>query len=518
MLKVLGCITQQHDLRLVVLAGVLCLFACATATSMVIRARVSDVRMRIFWLVAAGCVAGCGIWGTHFVAMLAFRSGVPVGYDPGLTILSVVVAAVLSACGFALALKPRQALHGGALVGAAISAMHYIGMAAVRAPANAVWDWNYVAASVAIGVVLTALGMHVALAGRTARAHALAIALFTVAICGMHFTGMTAVTFVLNPLVVVPAAVLDPIALALVVAAGAMLIVALGLAGVFVDNHLARRAVDEADRLRAHVLELEATKKQLEQTSANLAAAVVTADAANRAKSQFLAAMSHELRTPLNAVIGFSEIMENEVFGALGNPRYREYVRDVRISSSHLLSLINDVLDLSRLDAADMTLSDENLDVAELIAETVRMIAPQANMSGITMRSDVEPNLPELRGDRRRIRQILINLITNAVKFSLKGGVVTVGAKCLAGELVIAIADTGIGIAAKDIPKAFERFGQVDSSLSRRYEGAGLGLPLAKHLVELHGGRIVLESEEGLGTTVTLYLPGDRLIEKRAAA
>ncbi len=244
MLKVLGCITLLHDLRLVLLAGVLCLFACTTAMSMVIRARESSRRMRMFWLAAAGCVAGCGIWGTHFVAMLAFQTGLPVGYDPGLTILSVIVAAVLSAGGFHITLHPKRALLGGALVGAAISTMHYIGMAAVRAPADAVWDMNYVTASVVIGVILTAVAMHLAL---------------------------------------------------------------------------------------------------------------------------------------------------------------------------------------------------------------------------------------------------------NSKK-------------------------TSGGIAAKDIPKAFERFGQVDSSLSRRYEGASLGLPLAKHLVELHGGRIELESEEGLGTTVTLFLPDQRLVEKREAA
>ena len=518
MLKVLGCITLQHDLRLVLLAGVLCLFASATAMSMVVRARDSSVRMRVFWLTAAGSVAGCGIWGTHFVAMLAFQTGLPVGYDPGLTVLSVIVAAVLSAGGFFITLRPKHALFGGALVGAAISAMHYVGMAAMRAPADAVWDMNYVAASIAIGVLLTAVAMHVALNSGKAMGGALAILLFTVAICGMHFTAMTAVTYIPNPLVAVPEAILDPTALALVVAAGAMLIVALGLTGVFVDNHLTRRAVDEASRLRAHVLELEATKTQLEQTSSNLAAALVTADAANRAKSQFLANMSHELRTPLNAVIGFSEIMEKEVFGALGSPRYRDYVRDIRISSSHLLALINDVLDLSRLDACDKELSDETLSVGELIADTVRMLSPQATAADIALRTEIDAHLPALRGDRRRMRQVLINIVTNAVKFSLKGGAVTVSARRQADELVIAIADSGIGIAAKDIPKAFERFGQVDSSLSRRYEGAGLGLPLAKHLVELHGGRIEMESEEGLGTTVKLFFPGARLVEKREAA
>jgi methyl-accepting chemotaxis protein/NO-binding membrane sensor protein with MHYT domain len=273
MLSVIGCITQQHDLWLVLLAGVICLFACATAISMIMRARYATSRMRLFWLFAAGTVAGCGIWGTHFVAMLAFRSGLPVGYDAGPTVLSIIIAVALCSFGFAVSLKPKCAALGGAITGAAISVMHYVGMAAVRIPADAHWDMSFVAASVLIGVVLSALAMHVTLRSRTLFGYVQGVPLFTVAICGMHFTGMTAVSYVPNPTIALSTAVLDPTALAMAVAAGAVLIVALGLIGAIVDNLLGQRAMQESDRLRAHIAELEATKTQLEQTSSNLAAA-----------------------------------------------------------------------------------------------------------------------------------------------------------------------------------------------------------------------------------------------------
>ncbi len=518
MLRVIGCITEQHDLRLVVLAGLLCLFSCATAMGMLERARMSGEEQRLFWLGAAGTVAGCGIWGTHFVAMLAFKPGLPVDYDQGLTALSVVIAAVLCAVGFSLALKSRLELLGGALTGGAISAMHYVGMAAVRAPADQVWDINYVVASVLIGVVFTAIAMHVALRNRTAWGYAQGALFFTLAICGMHFTAMTAVTFVPNPLLGVSQGVLDPATLALAVAAGASLIVALGLTGAVIDYHLTQRSFEETTRLRAHVQELETTKAQLEQTSTNLRAALYSADAANRTKAEFLAAMSHELRTPLNAVIGFSGMILQEPFGPLGNERYRDYIRDISASGAHLLSLINNVLDISKLDSGDFRLEEEELSIDDVVTYPVRMINPQADAVEITVVSHIEPDLPKFRGDRRRLRQVMDNLLANALKFTPANGAIRVEARRHGEGLAIAVSDTGIGMDANDIAKALERFGQIDSRLSRKYEGAGLGLPLAKQLAELHGGRLEILSTKGAGTTVTVTLPADRLLAQREAA
>jgi signal transduction histidine kinase len=504
MFRVLGCITDQHDLRLVVLAGVLCLFACATAMSMISRARAAQsARLRHVWTAAAGVVAGGGIWATHFVAMLAYQPGFPIAFDPGFTILSVVIAAVLCAIGFAISLK--HGALGGAVTGAAIGTMHYVGMAAVRAPADAVWDPAYVIASTVIGIVMMAAGMHVVMRGHKRRWYSVGAVTFTLAIVLLHFTGMTAFALKPNPTVLVSNAVMAPATLAIAVASVAVLIVALGLIGALLDHHLALRSSDEAERLRAHIVELEATKQEL-------SSALLLADAANQSKSTFLAAMSHELRTPLNAVIGFSEIILSETFGPLGSPRYKEYIGDIRKSGSHLLSLINDVLDLSRLDAGRGALLDERIIPAELIDDARRMIATQAERSHVKVTIDCPVSLPHVVADTRRLRQILVNLLSNAVKFTPSGGEVKVAVREQGESLAFVIEDTGIGIAAEDIPIALERFGQVDSRLSRRYEGTGLGLPLARQLVELHGGTFDLTSVVGVGTTVVFTLPPGRLI------
>jgi signal transduction histidine kinase len=511
MLHVLGCITQQHDLRLVALAGVLCLLACFTAASMVIRGRAAAGRLRWLWLAAAGVVFGSGIWATHFVAMLAFRAGFPAGYDATLTIVSIAVAITASATGFAIALHNRP-LVGGAVAGTAISAMHYVGMMAVRIPATEQWNDSYVIASVAVGVGLCALGLNAALRGAGIRSLSAGALLLTVAIIAMHFTGMSAVTYRPDSGVTVPNALVDPMSLAIAVGAVGALIVALGMVGAIVDYYLARREVGEAERLRRYIAELEETKRSLEATSQTLSHALVAAEAASETKAQFLASMSHELRTPLNAIIGFSDFLIMEAFGPIGNQRYRDYVKDIRESGTLLLSLINDILDLSRLDAGQATLRDEILDLGDVIAEAVRMVRVQANDAGVDLSEHVEAHLPHVRGDRRRVLQVMLNLASNAIKFTPAGGAVRITAFLRGDEVTASVSDTGIGIAEADIPKALERFGQVDSRLARKYQGAGLGLPLARQLMALHGGKLTLESKLNRGTTVTISFPVDRVV------
>jgi len=512
MLHVLGCLTQQHDLRLVVLAALLCLFACTTAMAMIARGRESSVRLQTFWLVLGGVVAGCGIWGLHFVAMLAYRTGLPVAYDVWLTGLSVVIAASLCAVGFRLALSPAGGAVGGAVTGVAISAMHYVGMAAVRIPAVAHWDVSYVIASLVVGVAATAFGIHFAVQRRDLRGYAIGAFFFLIGIVGMHFTAMSAVVYIPDPTVAVTGVVMDPNALAIAVAAIVALIMALGLIAALVDHHLAARASNEAERLREHIHALEETQRRLEATSEELNEALIAADDANRSKSEFLAAMSHELRTPLNAVIGFSEVLGMEPYGPLGDPRYVEYVRDIAGSGKHLLSLINDILDLSRLDAQQLELVEEAADVADLIGPVLRMVQAQAAEANVFIDRRIEARLPLIRVDRRRIHQVLINLVSNGLKFTPAGGRVSVSAFRAGHEIAVSVADTGIGIARNDIPKVFERFRQLDSRLSRKYEGTGLGLPLARQLIELHGGRMTLESELNHGTVVTIYFPEERIV------
>jgi signal transduction histidine kinase len=227
--------------------------------------------------------------------------------------------------------------------------------------------------------------------------------------------------------------------------------------------------------------------------------------------------MSHELRTPLNAIIGFSEVLKSQVFGPL-TERYRAYAGDIFTSGSHLLELINEILDLSKLEAGQFELHEEAIDIRDAINGCLRLVETQAERGKIRLSSAIEEGIPRVRADDRRLRQVLINLLSNAVKFTPEGGRVWLSCFRRGNQLAIAISDSGIGMAPEDIPKALEPFGQIDSKISRKYEGTGLGLPLAKHLVEVHSGTLAVESRINAGTTVTILLPRERLIEGGAFA
>jgi len=234
------------------------------------------------------------------------------------------------------------------------------------------------------------------------------------------------------------------------------------------------------------------------------------AEAANRAKSQFLANMSHELRTPLNAILGFSELITSRVF--IDNPsKHHEYAELIHSSGQHLLTLINDVLDLAKIEAGGLELRETDVDLGDVIAECVSMIAPRAKSTGCALAVDVAPQLPLLFSDQRAIKQTMLNLLTNAVKFTPAGGNVTPFARQEKdGGLAFGVVDTGIGIALVDQARVFQKFGQGRHDVAINDKGTGLGLPIAKGLVEAHGGHIVLESREGYGTSVTVYLPASR--------
>ena len=238
------------------------------------------------------------------------------------------------------------------------------------------------------------------------------------------------------------------------------------------------------------------------------------AEYANRTKTEFLANMSHELRTPLNAIIGFSDLMTGQIFGPLGRPEYLEYSKDINDSGRHLLDLINDILDVSRLEIQATALEERTFNPVAAIDFCMDLIFGRALQAGLELKLDLRKPLPLLRADERRFKQILLNLLTNAVKFTPQGGRVSLLAGLEPdGWLEVRIVDTGIGIAPEDIETALSTFGQVDGSLARKYEGAGLGLPLAKRLVEAHGGSLTLESEVGRGTAVIIRMPPERIVQ-----
>jgi signal transduction histidine kinase len=248
-----------------------------------------------------------------------------------------------------------------------------------------------------------------------------------------------------------------------------------------------------------------------EATERELVRAKDKAEAASRAKSAFLANMSHELRTPLNAIIGFAEIIKRRTFGP-ASERYTEYAGDIYNSGTHLLGLINEVLNLSKLEAGQFELHEQEVELATTVAACMQMIETQARKAKIRLAVSLDPEALFVRADERRLRQILINLLANAVKFTPEGGEVRVTSIRRNGGLAISVSDTGIGMAPEDIPRALAPFGQIESKVRRKQEGTGLGLPLAKRFVELHGGIFTIDSTLNSGTTVTFLLPRSRMI------
>jgi signal transduction histidine kinase len=251
---------------------------------------------------------------------------------------------------------------------------------------------------------------------------------------------------------------------------------------------------------------------EAKQVEAHLRRAKDEAEIASRSKTEFLANMSHELRTPLNAVIGFSDILIGQIFGPLGDSRYRDYARDIRDSGQHLLNLINDVLDVSKVEFGKVELLEETVDVMGVVESCIRLMRERAETAGIRLYQELPRSLPQMQADSRRLKQILLNLLSNAVKFTPPGGRVTIRASEGADGLRLVVEDSGIGIAADDLEKALRPFGQIDSRLARKYQGTGLGLPLARSMTELHGGKLVLESTPGRGTTATVWLPASRIL------
>jgi len=270
--------------------------------------------------------------------------------------------------------------------------------------------------------------------------------------------------------------------------------------------------IDETE-LRTTQKNLEASIEILHRTKEELREAKEIAEAANRTKSEFLANMSHELRTPLNAVLGFAQIMADEMWGDLGNDRYREYIRIIVNSGEHLLSLIGQVLDMSVIEAGRTVLREVPVNASDVIASSVRLLSSQAESQNIRLTATVPPDLPLVKGDLTAIQRVLLNLLGNALKFTGDGGMVSLVASHDRGGMTIRVTDNGIGIKSADLARVLMPFEQGSQrSLVKGHQGVGLGLPISRSLMELHGGTLTIESQEGKGTTARITFPVDRMI------
>jgi two-component system, cell cycle sensor histidine kinase PleC len=290
-----------------------------------------------------------------------------------------------------------------------------------------------------------------------------------------------------------------------------------GMVSVGTDISLLKRHQErlrESERrLMATIGDLSSSQKKLERQKAELSIANANyqaekerAEAANKAKSEFLANMSHELRTPLNAILGFSEILLNGMFGPVGSPKYSEYARDIHESGKHLLNVINDILDMSKIEAGHMKIHCETIDLAPLIEESLRLTSIPAQEKNIAVTQQVTAGL-SMAGDRRAMKQILLNLLSNAVKFTNEGGRVELRARQMQRGVLLTIADTGIGIPKRALGKIGQPFEQVQSQYAKSKGGSGLGLAISRSLVSLHGGTMRIRSKVGSGTVVALFIP-----------
>jgi NO-binding membrane sensor protein with MHYT domain/anti-sigma regulatory factor (Ser/Thr protein kinase) len=493
---VYACVTQQHDLRLVALAACLCLFSCFAAGNLFLHAVDAKGRPRHYWHAAAALVFGAGVWSTHFVAMLAYEPGVPVGYDIELTALSIVIAMVVTWLGMAVSLRFDEREFGGAIIGVAIGAMHYTGMAALRLPADVYWNFSYVGVSLAVGICGGAAALRVLTMGRGLHWRLAATLLFVVAICGLHFIGMTAVVLRLDPVVTVPEQVLAPELLAVVISAVTILIVTIGLSSSFVDDQLARRAIGEAARLAQRIEERTA---ELRHTQARL-----LRQERLSALGELTATIAHELRNPMGAASNTIFTIKQMAAGA-GLDLARPIGRLER-SIARCERIIGDLLNFS----SPRDVQRRPLAIDDWL-QTV--LDEQRLPEGVTLARAL--GVGQASVDAGLLRRVIENLIENACQAVAEHHEpgerrVTVASRVSGDGLEISVADTGAGIPASILPKVF------DPLFSTKSFGTGLGLPVAKEIVEQHGGTIAIESVEGSGTKVTLRIPAPPAAAKAA--
>jgi signal transduction histidine kinase/uncharacterized membrane protein len=510
MLRVIACVTLEHNIWLLLLAATICAVISVSAFLMIQRSQSRAGALGRLWSLGAGLTAGLGVWATHFVAMTAYDVGLPLSFSLGPLFGSLVISLVVQGAAFVLASRTGHVwlrALAGALSGIGVAAMHYVGMAGLHASAYMRWDFTLVGASVALGVLLAcgALSSYFMTSGRWRAVQA--GALFGLGVCALHFTGMGALTLAPDPTQDIEPASISQVMLGVIVGFAALLCAITALAASLADLYLSDRRSLENARLRDTVAARTAELLSLAQTHRDLAA---KAEAANAAKSQFLANMSHELRTPLNAIIGYSEIIMEDAATSDADAHYGADANRIVGAARHLLAIINDILDLSKIEAGRTELDASVFDVSQLVSQAADALRPNAAANGTRLRVLMAPDLGEAETDLVKLRQCLLNLLSNAVKFT-PGGEVTLrarrGVRGQAPWLAIEVIDTGIGMSSEQLQTLFQPFVQADASTTRRFGGTGLGLSITRSYARLLGGDVTVKSELGKGSTFILYIP-----------
>ena len=496
----------HYQPTLVLLSILVAMFASYTALSLAMRVKATQGAAPHAWMAGGALAMGSGIWAMHFIGMLAFRLPMPLGYDPAITFVSWLLPVVVS--GLALwqvrhrDIGGRHLAWGALLMGLGINAMHYTGMAGMRMDPAITYDpWLFLA-SVAIAILASAGALWIAFRLNENLVHPRLLQLGAAvvmggAIAGMHYTGMAAAHFDAGS--VCRAAVngvnQDHLAILVAVATCALLSIAL-LAAIF-DTHLEVR-----NRTLAASLETAAERQALYLREQK---ARVEAENISQLKDEFLATLSHELRTPLNAMLGWSQLL---LQGARDEAMLRRGLETIERNARAQSQLIEDMLDMSRLMAGKVRVEVRPVTPAEFVNAALETARPAAIAKGIHLSAEVDYDAGPVLGDPARMQQVMTNLVSNAIKFTETGGRVLVSVRREGGEVAIEVADSGAGIAPDFLPYVFDRFRQADSSSSRRHGGLGLGLSIARQLVELQGGTITVASPGlGRGATFSLHLP-----------
>jgi signal transduction histidine kinase len=514
--------TGTYNGWLQLLSFVVAVIASHVALDLASRVSSSSERAIKYWLVAGAVAMGTGIWSMHFVGMLAFKLPIQMGYDVSLTLASWAIAVLAS--GFALFTINRNKLSGGRLLasgllmGLGIASMHYVGMAAMRMSPAIEYDPLLFGMSVVIAIGASIAALWICFTLRSdAISHIAgkrfgAAVVMGIAIVGMHYTGMAAARFASDSICMGNPSQIGNFWMALTIAGCTLLFLASTMLISVFDARLASSTAKLAKSLQAsnaslteEVRERERAEQALHESNGDLLRLKVAAEAANQAKSEFLANVSHELRTPLTLILAPLE----QLLASKESPvDWRRQIERVQRNALLLLNRVNDILDFSKAEAEKFEVRWEAVDLAELLSTMVGDAIPAAEGKGCQLLCHVQPDFPAVGLDRAHFEKIFLNLLSNALKFTPSGGTVRVEASVIdAGTYELSVSDSGIGIAPDKLPLLFNRFQQIDNSATRAYSGTGIGLALVKQLVTLMGGNVHVTSEVGMGSRFAVRLP-----------